>query len=216
MGRIATGWQVVTVGPGIVPYSGSLDQVMTALKALALSPAMATEIANYKATLAAQSQTLIIKDANAANVTINIGPIDGTTSQGLSYIANQFAQVTITAMQKILSPAPILELVGRPGRVQQSVHGPRFIDSAVDGEIYTIDAYTWASTSDDPRRCQLEAMALSYCFKSLIKRNEQLNGLVQLIQPLGPVEALGNIPPAVSGSNMMSSACRFEVYVLTP
>lgn len=204
----------MTVGPAITPYSCSIDQLLTALKALALSPAMATEIANYKAVLAAQSSSIIVTDANGATASVNIGPID----TDFSYIASSFASVQISSQQKILPPLPILELVGRPGRVQQSTVGSRFTADAglAEGEIFTIDAYAWAGTSDDPRRVQLEAVALMYSFKMLLKRNEQLNGLVQLIQPLGPVEALGNIPPAKQGTNTQAAACRFEAYVLLP
>lgn len=202
------------IGPGLPPFSGSLDQVLAMLKAMALSPAYALEVATYKSLLTVSAPLdFVVVDANGGRALVNISPAD---LPDLSYIADSYGKVVTTDLAKISTGLPVLQLMGMPGRLQNAASGRPFRDVGYEAETYLIDAVTWAGTVSDPNRCQAESVILSACFKMLVRRNEQLGGLVQLIQPTGPVEALGSAPPARSGSTIMGSRVRFECLVLSP
>lgn len=194
------------------PYSAYLDVVLVALRQLAMSPAMATEIATYKSyRTSAEPFNLNITDAAGAVSQINVAPADGVN---LSYIAPSFQTVTTGQLQKNMPPLPQLFLVGMPGRLQVAQSGSPFRDESVEGDIFAVHAVVFGGTSDDPIRAQEEAIVLAQCFRSLVRRNEHLNGLVQLIQPVGPTEPNASLAPWNPGTTVPSARVRFEVYSL--
>jgi hypothetical protein len=106
-----------------------------------------------------------------------------------------------------------LALLGAPGRLQRADTAPRAMTDRGEavGWMYTVDAVAVAS-ADRPDIAPRRAMGLMQGFEWLVRRNEHLGGLVQLIEAEGTPAPGGELELRRIGiiSGVMQ---RFAVYV---
>ncbi len=195
------------------PNTGSLEQVLRALKALALSPAFPLEVGlvAYHMGQGAFSPGQFV-DANGALFTLSLD--DEQFGDPAAWLQRTFRKVQITQQLRPVPPYPHLELFGAPGHQQQADHSPFEVDSGqVAGWSYRIDAVTVAQ-ADRPEIAARRAMAMMQAFERLVRRNQHLGGLVQLIAADGPPAPGGEVEHGKLGL-ISGVAQRFQVEVLS-
>jgi len=196
------------------PQSGTLEQVLRCLRLLALSEAFRLEmdvVCNYMGNQAFQPANFV--DANGGR--FSLGTLDDVQfGDPNSWVPKAFKQVQITQQLRPVPPYPHLELLGAPGRMQQTATSAVFeVDTGeVAGFIYVIDVVAVAD-GDRPTIAARRAMALSTGFSRLVRRNEHLGGLVQLIASDGP-QAPGGEVERGKGGLVSGVAQRYRVEVL--
>lgn len=174
------------------PQSGSFEQILRCLRQVALSAAFTTEmeaVANYVTAGAFTPGNLV--DANGAPFTVNMNDPDFANAGG--WVVTAYRQVLITHQLVPAPPYPLLMLTGGPGRTL-------FDDDTGDVSDwnYVINAVSVA-TADRPDIAARRAYALAQGFDRLLRRNQSLGGLVQLIRPEAPPAPGGEIEDRKDG-----------------
>ncbi len=196
-----------------IPYSGSLEQVLRVLQQLATSPAFTVEMQNVVSQMGTGAFTAAnLKDANGNPFALNLN--DTTFGSPSAWVPTAFLDCIVTSGLKLTPPYPRLELIGGPGRQQTASQGIAM--EADTGEFvgwtYVIDAVV-AAEADQAEPAQRQAHALIDGYERLIRRNEHLGGLVQLISAEGPPYPGGSIERQ-AGGNLAGAMIRFRVEVL--
>lgn len=193
------------------PNSGSIEQVLRCLKLLAQSAALATEMKAVTSYMGSQAFTPG-NFVDASGNTFALGMADSQFGDPGSWVPASFKQVLITHQLRPVPPYPLLMLLAAPGRTMPGNRGRWELDTGQSVEwIYVVDAVSVA-VSDRPEQASRRALALSQGYERLVRRNEHLGGLVQLITAEGPPAPGGEVEQAKSGilSGVMQ---RFQVTV---
>lgn len=194
------------------PQSGSLEQVLRCLRLLALSPAFTTEMSNVANYVGPGAFTPgPFRDAVGATFTLDLEDTAYTGPE--NWIPTAWRRVYTTQQMRPVPPYPQLSLLGSAGRMQRGdAAALAIVDTGeAAGWVYTVDAVAVAS-ADRPDIAPRRAMAMMQAFEFLVRRNEHLGGLVQLIQAESPPAPGGEIEVRKIGliSGVMQ---RFSVYV---
>lgn len=191
------------------PRTGSLEQVLRALKALALSPAFTLEMQ----TVGDQMGTGAFSPANLVDAAGNPFSLlldDVEFGDPSGWLPNAFVEVTFSKALLPVPPFPRLQLFGMPGRVQQA---GEYDTELVVGWTYLVDAIA-VSCDDQADPALRSALALMDGFERLVRRNApSLGGLVELITAEGPPAPGGPVDTEQSG-NIAGVMQRFRVYTL--
>jgi hypothetical protein len=179
------------------------------LQAIGLSAAYQVEMAAF---IAQAPQALVygIRDLNGAVLQIDLKEQQFADT---SWINGSFAQVRLTDELNPLPPYPSLILAGGAGRIDTAQSGP-YDETWVAQWRYRIDAVVMAESSD-PESAQRLALMMLMAFDSLIERNQQLGGLVQLIHPETPAIPGGSGKLQASG-HLAGAMLRYGADVLVP
>lgn len=192
-----------------MPRTATLEQVLRALVIVATSPAFATEMTVAKAALNPGPVTFGIRDANGSLATYDVAD---TALPDTNWLHTAHTRAEITDALRLTPPFPHLLVMGLPSVMQTITHGEVFRDIDFQGQSYRVDAITFCG-QDEPQLAQREALIMARAFERLIRRNEQLGGLVELIQPIAPIEP-GGTGPAKNGGIVGAARQRYEVLVL--
>lgn len=178
-------------GPSVQPpNSGSLEQILRCMKALALCDQFGMEMQ----TLAYRMGPGAFKPwpdglhfTAADGSTFAIPMDDEEYGPPSSWIPTEFAEVRIVDNQALQPPYPRLDILVQQGRLSVSVQG---LDAVADvGDwaevIYYIDLVV-ATQMDRPKVAARAAGALLDGYSRLLMRNKNLGGLVGLVQPAAP------------------------------
>lgn len=198
--------------------TGSLDQVLRFLQALAQSAAYSTELQAVVATMTSPFVPGRMTDVNGNPFWLTS---DGT-STGTSLLVDQsdpqgwlgmvtatstpaWAAVQITESLRPVAPYPRLILNG--------TGGPGVLGEEREYRVwhYGIRATAICSGTGDPEAAQREAIAMLEALESLTARNESLGGLVNLIRAEGPPQSGGY--GKIEGSIVAGAQIRFGVTV---
>ncbi len=192
------------------PQTGSIEQVLRALKLLALSPAFALEmetVISYMGSGAFIPQNLTDINGNRFALT---GMADIEFGDPSGWVSTSFQEVTYSRALLPVPPYPRLQLFAMPGRFQAP---GEFDQEQVAAQVYIVDAIV-VTGSDQADPALREALALSDGFERLVRRNgPALGGLVQLIAPTGPAAPGGPVETEGSG-NVAGVLQRFKVLTL--
>ena len=188
-------------------HAGSMEQVIRMLASMAQAPAYTTEVQGLKAGLDPGGLTLQIVDANGL---VSVIDLDDVSLPDLTWVDESFAAVITAEGVRIEPPYPKLQIIARSGGLQADDHGVVFRDDRVQGQIYHVDA-TVIVNKDIPTYADRAAVIMARAFERLVRRNETLGGLVQLIQPRGPIEV--ETQTAKPG-DVAAARSALEVYVL--
>jgi hypothetical protein len=195
------------------PQSGSLEQVLRMLKAMALSNAFTVEMDLVAAYMGADAFTPApIVDATGQQYTI--GLIDTQFGDPAEWVPMAFKKVRITQQLRPVPPYPHLELLGAPGRIMRSDQAAASFEldtGEMAGWSYAIDAVVVAQ-ADRPEIASRRALAMCQGFERLVRRNEHLGGLVELIASDGPPAPGGEVERGRIGL-ISGVAQRFHVAV---
>lgn len=195
------------------PNTGSLEQVLRCLVALADSPAFALEMQAVASHMGAGAfQPGAFADADGGSFLLNLS--DVSFGDPAEWLPTAFRQVLPTEQLLPVPPYPLLSLIAQPGRVQRGSGASMFeVDTGeLSGWVYVIDAITVAS-ADRPQIAARRALGLMQGFERLVRRNRHLGGLVQLIAAEGPPEPGGTVETGKHGV-LSGVRCRFQVEAL--
>jgi hypothetical protein len=197
------------------PQTGSLEQILRCLQAVALSPAYGVELGVLVGNMNPGPTLGLFRDTVGGTFNLDISDkLDGGPAAWLGKLdaatAPGFATVTITDELKLLPPFPVLQLVAQPGKPQLGIGGVAE-DIGFRGWSYTVDAVAIAHVDADPQSAQRGAMVMIDAFEALVEINESLGGLVQLISATGPPQATSRQDP--KGGFAGFAMVRFEARV---
>ena len=169
------------------PGTASLEQTLRFLKLLVESSAYATEVSTLLANADPTTTGVLtykVVDANGAFQTLDLVDDD---YKDLSWVSPAIQRVQITDGLRIEPPFPRLSLVAQPGSVIRGDGGDdmRAGGALIVGYQYLIDCIIITSNGD-PNSASREALIHAEALDRLIQRNEQLGGLVRLIESSGP------------------------------
>lgn len=193
--------------------TGSLEQILRCLATLAMSPAYTTELQSFIADMSPGLTLAPLRDANGATFVVDItddqfGDPSGWVGMTRSDSTPGFADVQITTQLKLLPPYPRMLISVQPGR------RGLYNEAEEKWWKYVVDAVVICAGDLDPNSVQREALVMADAFENLIYRNQQLGGLVGLIDcPDGPVP--GGTGAGVGGVGTLAAAMvRFQIDVL--
>lgn len=194
------------------PQSGSLEQVLRCLRLLAQANAFSVEMGLVAAYMGSGAFTPG-QFVDGAGTRFSLDLNDAQFGSPTTWVPTAFKKVLLTQQLRPVPPYPHLELFGAPGRPIRSDHAPSFEFDT--GELtawsYAIDAVTVAD-GDRPEIAARRAMALMQGFERLVRRNEHLGGLVELIASDGPPSPGGEVERGRHGL-ISGVAQRFHVEV---
>lgn len=195
------------------PNSGTLEQVLRCLEALAVSPAFTTEMQAVTAGMGSGAfRPGNFTAADGSTFTVNLD--DEQFGPPANWVKTKFAKVAITDSIVPAPPYPRIHLVGMPGRLQTASGGAFVVDQQeqVAGWIFTVDCVVMAS-NDRAEIAERHAYALMDGWERLLRRNPYLGGLVQLLEAEAPPAPGGAVNQGKSG-NVAGIMLRLYAYVL--
>jgi len=180
----------------MLPQSGSLEQILRAMKQLAQSPAFMLELEAVAADMGDHTfrpAPMVDAAGEAFDLEMEDTSYDG--KMGWVSYPGPFQQVLTVQGLRPVPPYPMLQLLGAEGVV---IPGTQADQSSLAIWEYVIDAVT-VVVDDDPNAATRRAMAYSDAFDRLLKRNEHLGGLVYLIFADGTPVPGGEVEQSGSG-----------------
>jgi hypothetical protein len=193
--------------------TGTLDQVLTLLRKLAMTPAYSTVLAATVAAAAPGQSVYILRDRfnmNQPFATIDLAEEDPRTGElyDLTWADTGFAQSLVAQTLRMAAPFPLIEFIGAPGAYMRGDMGDmEDADYAVVSHV--VDAVVFAG-ADQQRIAERKALLLAEAFRRLIRKDECLGGLVMQMRPRGPIEPGGGGPHKESAV-VMAARVRFDV-----
>lgn len=193
--------------------TGTLDQVLTLLRKLAMTPAYGTVLAATVAAAAPTKSVYTLRDRfnlNQPLVTIDLAEEDPATDAlyDLSWADTGFAQAIVAQTLRMAAPFPLIEFIGAPGSYMRGDMGD-MEDADFAVVSYVVDAVVFAG-GDQQRIVERKALLLAEAFRRLIRKDECLGGLVMQMRPRGPVEPGGGGPHKETAV-IMAARIRFDV-----
>jgi hypothetical protein len=192
------------------PRTGSLEQVLRALRLLALSPAFEAEMQNVIAAMNEQAfipRNLTDAQGNRFALTALADTEFGDPS---GWVSTSFREVTYSSALLPVPPFPRLQLFAMPGRLQPT---QVFDQEAIAGWESMIDVIV-VEGNDQADPALRSALALADGFERLVRRNApSLGGLVELIAAEGPPAPGGPVEREMAG-NVAGVMQRFRVSAL--
>lgn len=185
------------------PNTGSLEQVLRCLQLLASSAAYTTELQAKITDMANPFIPGIFKAADGTSFNLNLtdaqfGGPGGWVGMTTSNSPPGFAAVQITDNLRPLAPFPRLLLIGD--------HGPGPLAEEREYRVwrYGVQAVSICFGDLDPQAVQRDAFVMVDAFESLVERNENLGGLVDLITADHPPISGGY--GRIKGAGIMAAA----------
>lgn len=203
--------------PNQLAQHGTLEQILRAVKQLALSSALAEEVAVVAGRMGSntfQPSPIVSYNGNQVPYQMNDQQFgDPTVWVGGKY--GQFAQAFASAQLRPIPPYPLLQLLAAPGRPVTDANGVAMeIDQGtVSMDWHVFDAVI-VTQADRPDPAARRALALCDALDRLISRNQNLGGLVYICRSVGPPSPGGEVESRRVGllSGMVQ---RYEAAALT-
>lgn len=194
------------------PRTGTFEQVQRCLKLLAEAPAFQLEMAQIVSQMGAGAFTPgVFLDANGNTFSLSMNDLE--FGDPATWVPSTWAQVLTTDAIPPAPPYPSLYILGQPGRVQTATGGEFVTDQRglIVGWTYLVD-FIAVAADDRAETAERAAYALMFGWQRLVRRNEALGGLVEMLSPEGPPVTGGPVSAAKSG-NLAGVMQRFRVYV---
>lgn len=159
------------------PGSASLDQVLGMLRVTAMSPAMAAEIAAYKAIMTTPVPfTLHAADGSTPTATLD-------DSDAAKWMPDGFTHAETVLGLAVLPPYPVIVFSSEPGGFQMAPDRTEMAGDGYTAHRLRINASVFAS-SDQIATAQRKARLLAYCFGLLVRRTEAQRGFGPLVESM--------------------------------
>jgi hypothetical protein len=201
-----------------LPRAATTEMVCRALVQLALAPAFTAEVHDRwrLAQSGAAAPTWRLLDAAGASEVIDSADASYATTVD-QWMHDAFASAEVDDQLRLAPPFPRLHVIPSRGRALPASGG------ALADEAPGVGVRIWETPiecavitqGDDPSGPQREALVLADALAHLVRRNEQLGGLVMLIKADGPPVPGGTSD--VAGEGTLGAAMqRFLVRTLDP
>jgi hypothetical protein len=179
-----------------VAGTATLEQILRAIAQVAKSPAFTEEVDAVAGRMGGDTfapEPIV----SASGATYPLSMSDATYGDPMTWVSGKygaFARVLTTNQLRPIPPYPLLQLLGAQGNavVDSSGRAVEIDQGGLAMYWYTVDAVV-VTQSDRPEAVTRRAMALSTALERLIRRNQNLGGLVQLIRPEGPASPGGEV-----------------------
>jgi hypothetical protein len=200
------------------PGTGTLDQVLTLLRKLAMTPAYDAVLADTVATAAPGASVYTLHDRfNGMQplATIDLAEEDQATGalMDTGWADQGFAQALVSESLRLAEPLPAVEFIGSPGTYMRGRDGE--MESADYAVLnFPVDAVVFAH-ADQQLVAARKALLYVEAFRRLIRKDESLGGLVLQIRPRGTIEPGGGGRLSKSAALVMAARCRFDVRTMS-
>jgi hypothetical protein len=195
------------------PGTGTLDQVLTLLRKLALTPAYNAVLAQTVAAAAPGASVYTLRDrfnGGAVLATIDLAEEDQASGELMDtgWADEGFAQALVAETLRLAEPLPAVEFIGGPGTYMRSREGEmEEADYAVVS--YLVDAVVFAH-ADQQLIASRKSLLYIEALRRLIRKDESLGGLVLQMRPRSWIEPGGG-GRLKSSAVVMAARCRFDV-----